>query len=424
MKSLLHIFANRRMAALLALGFASGLPLLLTGQTLQLRLADAQVDLGTIGLASLIAWPYTFKFAWAPLMDRYVPPLLGRRRGWLLVTQVILIVAIIVLGTTDPGKSLKMIAVCAMFVAFVSASQDIAGDAYRTDVLPAEERGAGTAVWVMGYRVAMILSGAGALLLVGRGMSWATTYVVIASLLSIGLIATLLAPEPLRAVAAPPTLVDAAVRPLQQFFTRRRGWVVLLFVFLFTLPEVLASNTTGVFLQQIGFSKTEIGTVKQGLGVACTIVGAIVGGGIVARFGVWRSLWVFGVLGAVSNIGFFALAEIGASRTLMLAAVLTESFCAGLVTAGFVAFLMGQCDPRFTATQFALLSSLKGLTGLVGGAPAGYVVEGVGWGKFYLISILAGAPSLALLPLMRQRPEAPDDLDSEESRFEVVTSSK
>jgi PAT family beta-lactamase induction signal transducer AmpG len=421
MTSLLRVFANRRTAALLLLGFASGLPLALTSDTLQAWMKDANVDLGTIGLFGLVGLPYTLKFLWAPLMDRWSIPILGRRRGWLLLTQLLLIAAILGSAITGPTHSLHALAIMALFVAFFSASQDIMIDAYRADVLPENERGAGAAITVTGYRIAMIASGAGALILVGRHLlSWPFVYAVMAAAMAVGLIATLLAPEPSRLAAAPPTLADAVIHPLKELLLRPNGWLVLAFVILFKLPDVMAGSMTLPFMLDIKLSKESVGTVRQGLGILITIAGALVGGGIVARMGLWRSLWLFGILQAVSNLGFWILAQTGPNTHVMIGVIAVENLCAGLVTAGFVAFLMSQCDPRYSATQFALLSSLMAVTRVVGGTPAGYLAGHLGWGPFFLMTISTALPGMLLLPWIRIPP--PQAL-AEPQGFEVISRS-
>jgi len=360
---IVHIFANRRMAVLFALGFSSGLPFMLTFGTLQAWLGDAKVSLRGIGIFALVWYPYAFKFLWSPLMDRYVPPLLGRRRGWLVLTQLALICSICAMALIGPGRSLYLFGFAALLVAFFSASQDIVADAYRTDVLPDEERGAGAAIFVTGYRVGLILSSAAALVASGRfGLSWPAIYFALAGFMVFGLAATLLAEEPATPASAPKTLTDAVVHPLLEFWRRSDGLLVILFILLFKLPEVAADGMKIPFLMSLGASKEEIGVIGQGVGLTMTILGALIGGGIVAKLGLWRSLWLFGILGAVSNLAFYALAISPLTHWKLAGAICTENFCAGLVTAGFAAFLMSQCDRRFSATQYALLSSLMALT--------------------------------------------------------------
>lgn len=409
MRKLINLYANRRMAALAALGFASGLPLALVFATLQAWMTDLQITVATIGLVvGFIKFPYAFKFLWSPLMDRFVPPFLGRRRGWLLVMQGLLILGIAAMALAGGQGTLLPLAIMAVVVAFCSASQDIVADAYRTDVLPAEERGAGAAVFVTGYRIGLTISMAGALYVAGHfHVPWPTIYLAMAGLMGVGVVATFLAPEPQAPAAAPGTLREAVVEPLRQFVSRRDGWLVAGFILLFKLPEVMVDLEKIPFLMAAGVSKEELAVIVQGLGMAMTIVGAMAGGWVVARMGLWRSLWVFGALGAISNLGFWYIAVAGSAWINLIAAVSVEHFCAGLVTAGFVAFLMSQCDRRYSATQFALLSSLMALTGVIGAGPLGALAQYLGWAWFFALSVLAMIPAMAMLPWIRIPDESP-----------------
>jgi PAT family beta-lactamase induction signal transducer AmpG len=396
-----RVFGQRKMVALALLGFASGLPLYLTGRTLQAWMHREGVDLTTIGLFSLVALPYSLKFLWAPVLDRYVPPFLGRRRGWLLIIQLALFAAIAAMALEDPKRSLQLLAVNAIVIAFFSASQDVVIDAYRTDILSEREMGAGAATWVVGYRVALLATGALAFVLADR-MPWRVVYLVLASLVGIGIAATLFAPEPVAREAPPGRFVDAVVLPFREFFSRAglvTGLLVLAFVVVFKLPDYLASSISTPFLLELGFSQTEIGTIQGGLGIAMTIVGAIAGGALVARVGINRSLWIVGLLHAVSNLAFFALALIGRRYGYLVVTVAIENFSMGLVNAAFMAFLMSLCSIRFSATQYALLSSLMGASRDLLVAPAGFIAERTGWPVFFLISVVAAAPGLALLPV-------------------------
>jgi PAT family beta-lactamase induction signal transducer AmpG len=418
MRRLLDIFANRRMGAQLFLGFASGLPLALTADTLQAWMKDRDVDLAAIGLFSLVGFPYLLKFVWSPLMDRYVPPILGRRRGWILITQLLLIVAIAAMGFSNPSESLMLVAALALLVAFLSASQDIVIDAYRTDVLPAEERGAGVAVSSTGYRIAMITSGAGALILAGWGVPWSRVYWIMAGAMLVGVFATFFAPEPQRHVAPPQTLTEAVVNPFMQFMRRSGGWVTLLFVAVFRLPDLTAGQMTLPFLMDIGFSKESIGFLRQFIGPGVVTVGALVGGAIVAKLSLRQCLWIFAIVQAVSNAAFLLLAQTGPRKDVLFAVVLVESFCTGLTLAGFLAFLISQCDPRYSATQYALLSSVMAIARVFGGAPTGYLARELGWSNFFLVTILCGIPGVLLLPLLSRRDYNQDETIEPPQGFE------
>lgn len=422
--SVASVYFNRRMGALLGLGVASGLPFMLTTDSLSAWMTKSNVDVKTIGLFSLVGLPYAFKFLWAPAMDRFMPPLLGRRRGWLVVTQLVLMLAIMGMAWTGPDQ-LKWVAFFAMAVAFFSASQDIVADAYRSDVLHERELGAGAALFVAGYRMAMICSGAGVLLLAGW-IGWELAFTAMAVLMGLCTVVTFFAPEPEVAVAPPLSMREAVRDPLAAFARGRAQWrVVALFAFvlLFKLPDTLANRMTMPFLlDAMHYATTDVGVIRQFAGLWVTIVGTIVGGLIVAKIGVIRSLWVFGVLQAVSNSGFLALAWLGPEASsygpvvdgkqmmelsttsvhylALTGVVVIESFCGGLVAAGFIAFLMSQCDRRYSATQYALLTSFMVFTGMIAAAFTGYLVADVGYLGFFALTIAAGIPGMALIVLL------------------------
>ncbi len=395
------IFTHRRTTALLGLGFMSGLPAAAIDKPLAAWLTDRGATAATVGtLAAWVAVPATYKFAWAPALDRFAPPLpgLGRRRAWLAMTQAALAVALLVVAWAGASSSIATLIVAAVGVAFVSASQDVVSDAYRTDVLPTAERGPGTSAWVTGWRVAAVSVGGGIMLAVGRGwLSWAGAYVAAAGGMACGVAVTVASPEP-AATAPPPTLARAVVDPLGEILRRRGTWTVLLFVVLFKLPERLVAIQATPFMRHLQIRLETIGWVVNGVGIGATIAGAIVGGAIVARLGLRRSLWVVGVLGAASNLGFYLLAVIGPRAAVYVPAIGVEAFCNGMVTAAFVAFLMGQCDHRYSAFQYALLSGLMRLTDTLFGRPSGAFADRHGWTAFFLLSVAAILPGLALLP--------------------------
>jgi PAT family beta-lactamase induction signal transducer AmpG len=398
MTSLIQAFGNRRIAAVLLLGFASGVPLALTGATLQAWMASEKVDLTVIGLFSLVAWPYTVKFLWSPLMDRFVPPFLGRRRGWIAVCQVLLILSVIAMGFSDPARAPAVTAVLAVLVAFFSASQDVVIDAYRTDVLDKDEIAPGASVYILGYRIAMLVSGGVALILADH-MSWRMVYMVMAATMGVGLITTLLAPEPREgaALVAPKSMKDAVILPFKEFFKRKGAFEVLAFMIFYKLDSVIAFAMMTPFMLDIGFTKTDIGAVTKGFGLVATLVGTVVGGGATVRLGLRRALWIFGIAQGVSGGCFMILARLGHHYPMMVTSIAAENFFTGMGTAVFSAFVMSVCDKRYTATQYALLSSLFAITRVVGGAPTGWMAKSLGWEMFYLVSILAMIPGLLLL---------------------------
>ncbi|HEY9630444.1 MAG TPA: AmpG family muropeptide MFS transporter [Coleofasciculaceae cyanobacterium] len=401
MSSLLQVFQSRKILALLLLGFSSGLPLFLTSKTLQAWMTVAGVDLGAIGLFSLVALPYSLKFLWSPWLDRFVPPFLGRRRGWLVIAQVGLVLAIGAMSLQNPGENLELLAINALAIAFLSASQDIAFDAYRVDVLEARETGAGAAITVLGYRIALLVTGSLALILADR-MPWSIVYLYLAGLMALSIGFTLWAPEPERLVHPPETLAEAVKLPFIEFFQRSgilRGAIVLIFVVLYKFGDGLVNNMATPFLLQTGFTQTDIGQIQGGMGLLATIVGALAGGAVLSRIGINRSLWIFGALQALSNLAYLALAQVGQNYMLMVLTINVENFCAGLGTAAFVAFLMSCCNPSFSATQFALLSSLMAVSRDILVAPAGQIAKATGWAPFFVLSLVAALPGLLLLPV-------------------------
>ena len=393
------LYTSRRVAPLLALGFASGLPLALTGGTLQAWATLEQVSLQEIGFLTLVGTAYTLKFLWAPLIDRYVPPFLGRRRGWMLVMQVLLAIGIMAMGLMSPGQSLLPLALLAVAVAFCSATQDIAFDAYRSDVLRKEERGAGAALSVLGYRLAMLTSGGLALILADQWLGWGYTYMLMGALMLVVALATLWAPEPEVPAQTPRSLSRAVFEPFKEFFCRPEALTVLLLIVLYKLGDAFAGALSTTFLlRAAGYSATEVGTVNKLLGLTATIVGALTGGALMAKLGLYRSLMLFGLLQAISNLGFWVISVGPHSVWLMAAGVGLENLCGGMGTAAFVALLMGLCNREFSATQFALLSALSavGRTYLAGPLTPPLVLF-AGWPTFFLMTVAIALPGLLLL---------------------------
>lgn len=394
----LQVFTQRKMAAITLLGFSGGIPLWLTSRTLQAWMTAEKVDLTTIGLFSLVSTPYSLKFLWSPLVDRYSPPFLGRRRGWMAVLQVALSLAIAALAFGNPRTALQAFALTAVGVAILSASLDIVIDAYRVDVLEPHELGAGAAVYVLGYRIALLLTGSAAFIMADH-VSWSSVYLVMALAMLLGLAATLWSPEPYR-WEPPQSLARAVVEPFQDFFARskRQGWVILAFIVIYRYADSLAQNMATPFLLKSGFTQTDVGAIQGGVGLLATIVGALSGGALLARLGVNRSLWVFGVLQTASNLGYYVL-SLKPVYPLLVGVMVVENFCAGLVVAGFAAFFMSLCSPRYSATQYALMTSLMAFSRDVLVAPAGKLAEAAGWPGFFLITIVAGIPGMVLLPI-------------------------
>jgi len=411
-------FRDRNLAVILLLGFSSGLPLALTGGTLQAWMTVEGVSLATIGIFTLVGIPYTWKFLWSPLMDRFVPPFLGRRRGWLVIAQLAIAGLIAAMAMSNPRDDLAWIAVLAVLLAFTSASQDIVYDAYRTDIAKPEQRGLAAAFTVVGYRVAMLTSGAAALVLVaGSGfipaLGWKNTYLVMAGLMVVAAFVTLAGKEPEIQAPPPRTLEEAVLLPLREFFARPGAWALLVLVILYKLGDAFAvSLSTAFLLRGVGFPLDVVGYVNKGMGLAATIVGALFGGAIMVRLGLYRALMVFGVLQALSNLGFMALAYAGKSYPMMVFAVGFENLTGGMGTAAFVALMMALCDRRFTATQYALISALSAFGRVYVGPAAGYATDpkqlGLAWTTFFFLTFLVALPGLAFLAWKRATVEALD----------------
>ncbi len=391
------------MAATLLLGFSSGLPLPLTSGTLQAWLTVIGIDIRTIGIFSLVGLPYAAKFLWSPLMDRFTPPWLGRRRGWMVSSQVVLLVGIFVMGLVSPANAPFMLAVLAFLVAFTSASQDVVIDAYRTDLLQPVERGVGAATFVMGYRIAMLMAGAVALILSER-VGWQTTYLLMGLLMLVGVIGTFVGPEPDGSVKPPQSLKEAAWGPLKDFFSRQSAIIMLLTIIFYKLGDAYAGSMTTAFLiRGAGFSPTDVGTINKGMGLLATIVGALFGGTLMVKLGLYRSLIFFGFLQMVSNLSFMVVAILGKNYPAMIFAVAFENLSGGMGTAAFVSFVMALCSKRYSATQFALLSSLSALGRVFISPTSGYMVQWMGWASFFVFTTITAVPGLLLVWWVRNQ---------------------
>jgi len=394
---------NRRVGITLFLGFSSGLPLALSGSTLQAWMATLSVNVSTIGLFSLVGLPYSLKFLWAPLMDRYVPPFMGRRRGWILVAQLALAAILVGMAVTDPaGQTLRM-GILAFALAFASASQDIVYNAYFTDILRPAERGLGAAVQTGGYRLAMIVAGAVVLILSDQ-IGWRNSYLLMALLMVVATLPTMLGPEPEEPAAAPHRLVDAVVRPLLELLQRRGAPGLLLLVVLYKFGDWFSGPMTNAFLiEGLHFTATDVGVVNKGFGLAATIVGVFVGGALMTRLSLFRAMLYFGLAQAASIVTFLILSRIGHSYVALITAVAVENLAWGLGTAAFVAYLMALCDHRYTAFQFAILSALDSVSRVILGPAAGYVAQHAGWSAMYAGAMLLALPGLGLLLALRRR---------------------
>lgn len=394
--SIIKVIYSGRMIVTLLMGFSCGLPLLLTITVLQAWMKEEGVDLTVIGLMALVGLPYTLKFLWAPFLDRYTLPFLGRRRGWLLTAQIFLIFSIAGLGLTDPGGHPWMVAFAALLVTFFSASQDIVVDAYRREDLPDEELGLGSSLYINGYRVGMLLASGGGLILADH-VSFSTVYLIMAACMLPGVLTTFFAPEPEIAAGTPESLKEAVLCPLIDYFSRKGALWILAFILFYKIGDTMASAMTTPFYLDIGFSKTEIGAVVKLFGFWATIIGSLIGGVLMLRQGIYRSLWIFGFLQAISTAGFAILARIGHSISALSAVIAFENLSSGMGTAAYVAFMASITNKKFTATQYALLSSLMGVPRVLVSAPTGFFAKSFGWENFFIFCTLIAIPGMLLL---------------------------
>jgi PAT family beta-lactamase induction signal transducer AmpG len=391
---------NRRMLICVFTGFSSGLPLYLLINLLPAWLRTEGVDLKTIGFFALIQLPYTWKFLWSPLLDRYALPAFGRRRGWMLVTQVVLLAAIPLFGVLGPRQDIWSIVALSTIVAFFSASQDIVLDAFRREILPDPELGLGTSIHVNAYRISSLVPGALALILSDR-LPWSSVYVVTALFMLPGIAMTLAVREPLLVKGRPRTLREAVIEPFHEFITRN-GWrdalTVLLFIFLYKLGDSMATALATPFYLDMGFTKTDIGLIAKNAGLWASVVGGLLGGLWMVKIGINRALWLFGIVQLASILGFAWLAYVNRPDRALLALVIgVEALGVGLGTAAFTAFIARTTDTRYTATQYALFTSLAAVPRTVINASTGWVVEQTGWFDFYLLCTLLALPGMALL---------------------------
>jgi PAT family beta-lactamase induction signal transducer AmpG len=416
----LNVYLKPRVLIVLFLGFSAGLPLALSGSTLLVWMSEAGVDLGTIGLFAFVGTPYTIKFLWAPLVDALDAPVwsrrLGRRRGWLVFSQLLLLVAIVLLGLCDPFTISPWIVACgALLVATASATQDIVIDAFRVESLNESEQAAGMASYVAAYRVGMLASTAGALFLVSwlervsgdRSFAWTVGYVIMAGLVLFGIATTLLATEPEKSTrvdavhaGTPPLtrVLETAARAFSDFLTTPMALTVLAFVVLFKFTDALAGAMTAPFVIKLGFSRVEYAEIIKGLGFAATLLGGFAGGMVARAYPLSVSLWIGGILQALANLAFSWQAVLGANAAGLAFAITVENFTSAIGTVMFVAYLSALCrNPLHTATQYALLTALAAVGRTYLSAGAGFLVEAVGWVWFFVLCAAASIPSLLLL---------------------------
>jgi PAT family beta-lactamase induction signal transducer AmpG len=419
------VYLQRRVLVVLLLGFSSGLPLALSGSTLLVWMRESGVDLGTIGLFALVGTPYTLKFLWAPLVDALHVPLFtrtfGRRRGWLVFSQLLLIGAILLLALTDPARSPLFVALGALLVATMSSTQDIVVDAFRVESLPESEQAAGMASYVAAYRIGMLVSTAGALFMVSafestgipRTSAWMWGYVAMAALVLIGTATALSATEPeqsaraeaaTRAETAFTRVIHAAIGAFSEFLVRKDAFAALAFVVLYKFTDAFSGTMTAPFVIDLGFSRNDYAAIVKGVGLAATLIGGFAGGFVARRYSLPVSLWIGGVLQAVANLSFSWLAFLGVNQWALAFAISAENFTSAIGTVIFVAYLSALCqNPLHTATQYALLTALAAVGRTYLSSGAGYVAKATGWPLFFAICVVVAVPSLILLAWLQRR---------------------
>ncbi len=396
-------YLEKKMVITLVMGFVSGVPLLLTITLLQAWLTDAGIAKSTIGLFALVGLPYSLKFLWAPIFDRYIINSLGRRRGWLVVIQIILIISIIGLGMTNPSLSAFNVAVLALLVTFFSASQDIIIDAYRRESLLDEEQTLGASAYVLGYRIGALAAGAGGLILADY-ISYQLVYIFMAAVMFIGVFATIIADEPLQE-EEPKSLRDAIINPFTEFFNRKgynSAILILMFILLYKVGDTMAHSLSTNFYLDIGFTKSQIGTVVKIFGLVATLIGAFLGGLISLRIGLYKSLIIFGLFQAVATLGFAVLAAMGNYISLLMIVISLENLAAGMGYTAYLAFIANMTNKEFTATQFALMTALMSIPRTFFSGSSGYLVELMDWEIYFIFCSLIAIPALIILMKIKQ----------------------
>jgi MFS transporter, PAT family, beta-lactamase induction signal transducer AmpG len=419
------VYLQRRVLIVLLLGFSSGLPLALSGSTLLVWMRESGVDLRTIGLFALVGTPYTLKFLWAPLVDALHVPLFthkfGRRRGWLVLSQLLLIGAILLLALTDPVRSPLFVALGALLVAAMSSTQDIVVDAFRVESLPESEQAAGMASYVAAYRIGMLVSTAGALFLVSafestglaRSSAWMWGYVAMAAMVLIGTVTALAATEPAQSArvetatqadTAFDRVMHAAIGALSEFLARKDAWAALAFVVLYKFTDAFSGTMTAPFVIDLGFSRNDYAAIVKGVGLAATLIGGFAGGFVARTYSLPLSLWIGGSLQAVANLAFSWLALVGTNQWALAFAITAENFTSAIGTVIFVAYLSALCkNPLHTATQYALLTALAAVGRTYLSSGAGFVAAATGWPLFFAICVVVAVPSLILLVWLQRR---------------------
>lgn len=410
----LNVYFHPKLIAVLFLGFVSGLPLALTGGTLSIWLTETGINFTTIGLFAAVGIPYSFKFLWSPIVDGARIPffsnLLGQRRAWMIATQLILIGVIIALGMSDPIKNIWLTAILAFSLATISATQDIVIDAYRVELLTADQQASGAALTQLGYRMGMLLSGAGALFL-AEATDWQTTYIVMAACIIVGIITVLITGEPAATVentekeSTTEWFTHHVINPFLDFGKHKEWLIILLFILFYKFGDAFAGVMTNTFLISLEFTKSEIATVVKGVGLIALFIGLFIGGAMVKYLGYMRSLWIAGILQMLSNLIFIAQAHMGHNLWFLAVTISVENLCGGMGSAVFVGYISALCNVGYTATQYALLSSLASVGRTFLSTPSGWFVTQLGWVKFFILSTFLAIPGLLLLFILIKKRE-------------------
>jgi len=401
---MIRVMLSWKMMVMFFFGFSSGFPYYIIKDVLKFWMMDANVDIAKIGLFALVGVPYTLKFVWSPIMDGFVPPFLGRRRGWILIAQLGLMLTIAILGQFDPTQSLLWIAVFALCLNFFGASQDIALDAFRREYLTSNELGFGSGVWMNAWRLGTFVS-VGLSVLADFNFTWSTIFLMLTAVMGVGIITTLLVPEPVVDEPLPTNMKEAVLEPFMEFFKRHHSILILLFILLYKIGDNMAGTMTIPYIVQMEFTKAQYFVIVKGVGMLGLFSGVLVGGSIMIRLGIAKSLYIFGILQAIST-AFFAglnMVDHGSyfwieySQTLLGGIVAFEFFATGLGQAAYATYMAIQTNKRFTATQYALLTSLMGVPGVFAASLTGYMSQYLGWNLFYGLCALIAIPGLLLL---------------------------
>lgn len=399
---------NPKMLFIFLLGISSGLPFALTLGTLQAWMSEPSVNISikTVGLFAFLRLPYSLKFLWSPLMDRFVPPFLDRRRGWVLLTQLMLVLSLVIISLIDPKTHTLALMIAVLFCNFFGASQDIVLDAYKREVLSDQELGLGSGIFVDGYLLAFrFISGAGAILL-SRSVSWNSVYQIMAFLIFLMTFVTIKAPSCISPTQHPKNLKEAFILPLKEYFSRKGAFTILAFIILYKLGDNMAQTMTIPFILKTGFSKEEYVAITKVWGLIAVLSGGIIGGFFVHRIGIVKSLWIMGILQAIANSGFAILAHTGRSISVLIGVIGFENLTVGMGTSAYAAFMASVTNTRFTATQYALLSSLMAIPGVIFSSQTGSLSEYLGWSNFFILCTIVALPGLFLIPFLFEEPKS------------------